>query len=423
MLLINFFMATKIVLAGFLIYRLERFLKTHRTWELCGLLFIFAGFNFSDLNGSLSLNLHRWLDFLLTLFIALMALEPEFIDLGRGLLQLGKPNNLNRKRSALGEIARAASALAATKTGALIAFERGDSLLQFGDTGIAINADIKKELLMTLFTKDTPTHDGGVLIRKGRVTHCGAVFPLSQQRQIGNGLGTRHRAALGLTEKTDAVCLIVSEEEGTISLAKKGELIYSVPPNQVEKKLRQLLAGGTRTHYYPLHYFRRFSTRLVQSNVLQFLKSPGEKIYELSVVLFWLSIVCLWNSYGAFKFSTIQTLIQDFYRVPWIYAPLILFGLNLSALFFSRTLVIDGLVNQVRQRNRFLFVPLFGRKISAEHLKAVILRREQPERELWFLGFLGKKQKIFFVDRASSAKALSEAAKKIRDVLKLELIG
>ncbi|MBI4395439.1 MAG: DNA integrity scanning protein DisA nucleotide-binding domain protein [Candidatus Omnitrophica bacterium] len=415
--------AAQIVLTGFLIYRVQRFLRTHRTFELGFLFFIFALLLFATLRTDSPEYLKRWLPITLTAFVSLMALEPEIAGLINQLIQRFNPNSLNRQKNLLGEISRAAGALAATKTGALIAFERNESLLKFGDTGIEINSDVKKELLTTLFTKDTPTHDGGVLIRRGRATHCGAVFPLSERKQMENGLGTRHRAALGLSEKTDAVCLVVSEEEGTISIAKDGDLIYSVPLSQVEKTLRRLLSSRNQPRYYPVHYLRRFAPKLIQPNFVQFSKSSSQRIYELVVAFFWLGVLILWNSYHAIQIESPDQIVSTFLKTPWVFIPHVLFALNLIILLLSRKLIVNGTLNEVKQETRFLFLPLWRRKLLGKNLKAVILKNERAATNLWSLAFLNQKRKLIAIDRATSAKALGESAKKIRDVLRIELLS
>ena len=422
MTLANLLTSAQIVLTGLFIYRVQRFLRTHRTWELSSAFLILTVLIGAALKSEYNTSVHKWLPLVLTLFASLIALEPELVDLKNKLTQRINPNSLNQKRTALREIALAANALAATKTGALIAFERNDSLLKFGATGIEINADIKKELLTTLFTKDTPTHDGGVLIRQGRATHCGAVFPLSERKQIENGLGTRHRAAIGLTEKTDAVCLVVSEEEGTISLAKGGELIYSVPPRQLEKKIQHLLTTAGRPQYYPLHYLKRFSPKLVQNNFIQFSKSPSQKIYELIVVVFWFFTFLFFSSHKTFYPANANEAFLIFLNTPWQYIPSILFGVNSIMLLLSRTLTINGVVSEVKKENRLFFLPLFQRKFSRDDLKAVILKREHSECNIWLLAFLNKKRKAILIDRSTSVKALADSAKKIRDILRIELV-
>src|SRR3989338_8625664 len=360
----NLVISTQIVLAGFLIYRIERFLRIHQTWEL-GCLLSSLAFGIALISGNpAKINYHGWLQNGVFLFLSLMAFEPEGANLLNQIMNRFNPNSLCRKNTILGEIARAAGALAATKTGALIAFEQNESLLKFGDTGIEINADIKKELLTTLFTKDTPTHDGGVLIRKGQATHCGAVFPLSERKQIENGLGTRHRAALGLTEKTDAVCLVVSEEEGTISIAKEGELIYAVPPKELEGKIKKLLSGTSGPRYYPVHYIKRFSPKLTQSNFFQLSKSWHQTLYDLISAFFWLSVLFFCHQRGILPPDAFENPQAVLWKTPWLYAPAVLLAINVATLALRQTLTVDGETNRMIHELKLFFIPLFRRKFS-----------------------------------------------------------
>ena len=110
-------------------------------------------------------------------------------------------------------------------TGALIVLERGSNLSEIIRTGTAINADVNPEILGTIFYEGTPLHDGAVVVRDGTLKAAGCVLPLSDNLEIGKDMGTRHRAALGMSENSDAVVVVVSEETGIISLAKNGVLI------------------------------------------------------------------------------------------------------------------------------------------------------------------------------------------------------
>ena len=419
-----FWIAAKIVLTGFVIYRIQKFLRMHRSWELEFVLLIFSVLTLSSIGGHSEWpQFEKWLPVSIILFLLIIALEPELADLAHRVSQSLNLNSVNQQTKTIGEIAQAARALAATKTGALIAFERSDSLLKFGDSGIEINADIKKELLGTLFTKDTPTHDGGVLIRRGKATHCGAVFPLSERKQMENGLGTRHRAALGLTEKTDAVCLVVSEEEGTISIAKEGELIYAVPPKELEGKIKKLLSGTSGPRYYPVHYIKRFSPKLTQSNFFQLSKSWHQTLYDLISAFFWLSVLFFCHQRGILSPAAFENPQAVLWKTPWLYAPAVLLAINVATLALRQTLTVDGVTNRMIHELKLFFIPLFRRKFRREHLTAVLLKPEGKEGKLRSLQLLNKKRKSFLLDQATSTKSLFEDAKKIRDVLKIDLIS
>jgi diadenylate cyclase len=124
----------------------------------------------------------------------------------------------------LDETVAALEAMSKRRVGAIVAFERRNSLRVFSDNGTAIDARISAELLRTIFTSYTPLHDGAVIVRDERVVAAGCILPLSADETLGKDLGTRHRAALGLSEETDAIVVVVSEETGIISMAAEGQL-------------------------------------------------------------------------------------------------------------------------------------------------------------------------------------------------------
>ena len=150
--------AALVLLNGFFIYRIQHFIRTHRTWELA---FVLAAFGIGSIAISQSQSIppnYRFTFYILfSSFLILLSFEPELAHLVHRLSQSVNPKSYNRRKNAIHQIAQAAAALSASKTGALIAFERTDSLLKFGDSGVEINADIKKELIMTLFFKDNPS--------------------------------------------------------------------------------------------------------------------------------------------------------------------------------------------------------------------------------------------------------------------------
>lgn len=186
-------------------------------------------------------------------------------ELRRALEQVGRANLLGvqlfrgRKdptdlravwQTAAVAICDAAERLSETRTGALMVMERQTNLNEIIKTGTVLNADVTPELLGTIFYVGTPLHDGATVIRDGRVEAAGCFLPLSDNLEIGKDMGTRHRAALGMSENSDAVIVVVSEETGIISLAKDGILIRRldrqnlfnllegelVPPAPEEKK-------------------------------------------------------------------------------------------------------------------------------------------------------------------------------------------
>lgn len=149
--------------------------------------------------------------------------------------------NSNPRVSQLDAILNAASILSSKKRGALIVFVRKVGLRNIVDTGTQINADMSSSLILTIFGHDTPLHDGALITQNGKITAAGCFLPLSEQQDIRKSFGTRHRAALGLSEGSDAVILIISEETGAISLAYDSKLYYDLSPAQVRKRLESLL--------------------------------------------------------------------------------------------------------------------------------------------------------------------------------------
>ncbi len=180
--------------------------------------------------------------------IALLILfQPE---LRRMLEQLGRggvlvsglaPQGLAREETIrlVNDVVRAARVLALRKIGALIVLERRTGLADFIETGIKVDAVVTVQILINLFFPNTPLHDGAVIIRGNRVMAAGCLLPLSEHATISKTLGTRHRAGLGISEQTDAVAVVVSEETGTISLARDGELSRGLS----EEELKAALLG------------------------------------------------------------------------------------------------------------------------------------------------------------------------------------
>jgi len=139
------------------------------------------------------------------------------------------------------ELIKAAEALSTRRVGALIAIERRNPLRVYAGTGTTLDASITEELIRTIFTHLTPLHDGAMIIRNGRIEAAGCILPLTDSLDLNRDLGTRHRAALGLSEETDAVVIVVSEETGTISLAFGGNLTRGQNSEKLREQLTTLL--------------------------------------------------------------------------------------------------------------------------------------------------------------------------------------
>lgn len=167
-------------------------------------------------------------------------------ELRRALEQLGRPGalfgwrtgNRDTLQHALSAITDAAQTLADRHQGALIVLERQTGLQEFVESGVHVDAEISYELLLTIFNPNTTLHDGAVIVRKGRVLAAACVLPLSTAFLADRQLGLRHRAAIGVTEESDAIGVVVSEERGAISITHNGRIIRNLDAKRLEKVLR-----------------------------------------------------------------------------------------------------------------------------------------------------------------------------------------
>lgn len=173
-------------------------------------------------------------------------------ELRRALERLGRGGGLITLSSAEAEgikasrhVARAAQLLSERKHGALIVLERETGLQEYVDTGVPIDGEVSAELLLTIFQPNTALHDGAAIIRGDRIVAAACIMPLAETSRVRRGLGLRHRAAVGITEQSDALATIVSEETGTISLARYGRLVSNLD----ESRLRELLRSSYRRQW------------------------------------------------------------------------------------------------------------------------------------------------------------------------------
>ena len=143
-------------------------------------------------------------------------------------------------------IGLAATTLAERRIGALIVIERLEGLRPYIENGIELDAVVSVDLLINLFTPDTPTHDGAVVVQDDRIAAAACFLPLTQSQKLSTELGTRHRAALGITEETDAVAVVVSEETGSISIAFGGRIFRDLESKDLRNRLHQFLLSDVR---------------------------------------------------------------------------------------------------------------------------------------------------------------------------------
>ena len=190
--------------------------------------------------------------------VLLILFQPEirhaFESLGRSNITkkiplIGANNTVHDKESIekmIGEVIKAAEEMSAKKVGALIAFERGTLLGEIAQNGTQLDAIISRQLLENIFYPKSPLHDGAIVVRGDRVVSAGCILPLTSNPELSTELGTRHRAAIGLSEESDALILVVSEETGAVSYAIRGELYRDVTMENLENVLTQKLSENTK---------------------------------------------------------------------------------------------------------------------------------------------------------------------------------
>ncbi|MDR3325595.1 MAG: diadenylate cyclase CdaA [Spirochaetaceae bacterium] len=235
-----------IAILAFLIYKAYRLLAKTQAVQLikgAGFLALIYGFAYI-----FKLTTLLWILKFLTpgLFIAIaLIFQPELrkIIIKLGLTEIFSPGNKPRTGQ-LEAVVTAAEILSELRRGMLIVFPRRSNINRIIEGGTRINGEISSTLIVTVFQFDGPLHDAAMVIRNGKIAAAGCVLPLSEQQEIRKSFGTRHRAALGMSEESDAVMLIVSEETGAISIAFDSQIYYDLSSNEVLQKLRSLLDGS-----------------------------------------------------------------------------------------------------------------------------------------------------------------------------------
>ena len=248
--------ALDVLLVAVVIYNLLLLIRGTRAVQIIlGILFLVGVYYLARLGDLLTLQttLENFFSFLPFAIIVLFQDE-----IRRALAQFGsKPvwsvGQPQKVDSVFNEIVLAATALSSRRVGALIVIERQEGLKNFVDNGIAMDSVVSFDLLLNVFNPFTPLHDGAVIVQGDRIAAAACFLPLTQRAEVSKEFGTRHRAALGITEETDAVAVVVSEETGRISVASHGEIEVDLDSNTLRNTLYKLLVtdlypqGGTGT--------------------------------------------------------------------------------------------------------------------------------------------------------------------------------
>ncbi len=237
--------AIEIAILWFVIYRIILFFEGSRAIHVMRgiIILIVAFFLFQKLN----LEVLSWLLtklFGISIITILIIFHPE---IRQGLARLGQRHLFTARLKdkeidyILAQVARAAEDLCKNKIGALIAIEKNDPLTAYIESGVIIDAQVSPDLIETIFTPNSLLHDGGLILQHGRIMAAGCLLPLTQNPDLSRIYGTRHRAALGLSEETDAVIVIVSEERHDMSLVYRSRLYRDLSADEIIAKAKQFL--------------------------------------------------------------------------------------------------------------------------------------------------------------------------------------
>jgi len=235
----------EVAVLWYVFYQILVFFEGTRAFQVFkGFIYLLVAFLLSQILGLTTLN---WLlrNFFAISIIAVLIIFQQ--ELRQGLARLGQQHlfNVSLEESELlaiiEEITTAAYKLASRKIGCILAIEREAKLKTYVESGVALDANVSAELIQSIFMPTTPLHDGGIIIRNERILAAACLFPLSENANLSIIIGTRHRAALGITEQTDAVAIIVSEETGNISVAADGRFIPVVNKERFSNILKDLL--------------------------------------------------------------------------------------------------------------------------------------------------------------------------------------
>src|SRR6187399_2508409 len=231
---------TVVVYYGYLYFRGTRVAKV-----LTGLAIVFLALTL--ISTLLKLAVIGWIIRSFSVFLAIALVVIFQPELRRALAELGGHpifSLTSEKREMVHDLAEAVTQLASKQFGALIAIERDTSIRVYEETGVIIDGEFSVELMLTIFHPKAALHDGGVILRNGRVAAAACIFPVSQRETLDRSIGLRHRAGLGITEESDAIAVIVSEETGGLSICHRRRIERGFTPETFRKRIGELLLQG-----------------------------------------------------------------------------------------------------------------------------------------------------------------------------------
>jgi diadenylate cyclase len=234
-----------IAIVSILIYEFLKLIRGTRAVQMAvGSLLIIMLFYLSRLAPLQTLN---WMIRNMLVYVVFAAIVIFQSDIRRALTRVGRGvfgSTRTQEAHTIEEIVRACQALAQRRVGALVAIEREVQLDEFVEQGTPLDAELTRDLLISIFLPYSPLHDGAVVVRRDRIANAGCILPIAMRANLNSSLGTRHRAAIGVTEETDALVVVVSEETGKISLVSAGEITEDLDGPHLRQSLLELTGGA-----------------------------------------------------------------------------------------------------------------------------------------------------------------------------------
>ncbi len=238
--------AVEISLLTVLLYHGYRFLRATRGARIMtGLLVLLLGLTL--VAQLLELEQMNWILSRFSVFLAVALVVIFQPELRRALAELGSHRFFafnGTEEASMDQLIEAMEQLSHKRCGALFAIQRGIDLKPYAESGVIMEARLSPELIATIFHPKTTLHDGGVIVDQGRIVAAACVFPVTQKDVTDRSIGLRHRAGIGITEETDAVALVVSEETGALSLCYKGRLEHNLEPEELRRRLQEIFMYG-----------------------------------------------------------------------------------------------------------------------------------------------------------------------------------
>lgn len=241
----------EVVILWIIIYQTYRYFRATRGARIFTSLVI-TYLLMTIVSDQLSLKVIGWLLRYISVILAVALVIIFQPELRRALAELGShpifsPLSEQSRQQFIDQIVEIVTGLSRKRVGALIAIERGIDLKQYLETGVEMDSKLSTELVGTIFHSGSPLHDGGVIVRMTdeKIAGAGCVFPLNQRELSDRSIGLRHRASMGITEESDSIALVVSEETGSISIGVEGELMRNLDEEEIRERLGELLLNET----------------------------------------------------------------------------------------------------------------------------------------------------------------------------------